>query len=180
MSVISRMMGRHKLVLLSFYSYIQKYLNPNQKEIVKLLAYLAESVHDLLHPEDFKPLLNHLIENFVNDRCNEYTLTIGLNTIREICQKNPAIIDEFHLNYLAGYYSYKNRNVSKAAKALINAFRELNPELLERRYRGKQKNKSDKGDNKIEDNELHFKKDIVNETIDGVELLDKGGDIPFY
>lgn len=179
MSVISRMMGRHKLILLSFYSYIQKYLTPNQKEIVKLLAYLAESMHDQVHPEDFKPTLAHLIENFVNDRCSEYTMTVGLNTIREITQKNPQLIDEFHVNYLAGFYNYKNRNVSKAAKALINSFRELNPQLLEKKFRGKH-GASDDADKLAQDQELHFKQDIVNTTIDGVDLLDKGGDVPLH
>jgi len=45
-SVLSRMIGRHRLVILNFYSFLLKYLNPNQREIGKLLAYLAESIHD--------------------------------------------------------------------------------------------------------------------------------------
>lgn len=32
--------------------------------------------------------------------------------------------------YLSTYYDYKNRNVSTAAKALINAVRDINPYLL--------------------------------------------------
>lgn len=32
--------------------------------------------------------------------------------------------------YLATYYEYKNKNVTHAAKALINLVREINPYLL--------------------------------------------------
>ena len=32
--------------------------------------------------------------------------------------------------YLATYYEYKNKNVSRAAKSLINFVREYNPMLL--------------------------------------------------
>jgi protein SDA1 len=48
MSVISRMMGRHKLILMNFYPFVARYLIPHHKEIHKILAYLAESVHNLV------------------------------------------------------------------------------------------------------------------------------------
>lgn len=62
---------------------------------------------------------------------------MGLNTIREMCSKNWYILDKFTLNYLCDYWGHKNRNVSKGAKALINLYREKNPMLLERKYRGR-------------------------------------------
>lgn len=45
MSLLSRLIGRHHLILLNFYSFILKYLLPHQKEVTKILAYLAESTH---------------------------------------------------------------------------------------------------------------------------------------
>lgn len=41
------------------------------------------------------------------------------------------------VQYISTYYEYKNRNVSTAAKGFINAVRDINPELLERKYRGR-------------------------------------------
>lgn len=41
-----------------------------------------------------------------------------------MCERNIFVLDKFTLNYLADYWSYKNKNVSKAAKGLINLFRE--------------------------------------------------------
>jgi len=84
MAVLSRMIGRHKLIIINYYSYLQKYLYPHQKEIAKILAFLAESIHDLIQPEDLYASVKHLIDNFVNDRCSELTLTMGLNTLREM------------------------------------------------------------------------------------------------
>ncbi len=37
------------------------------------------------------------------------------------------MIDEFHVNYLANYAKYKNKNVSNSAKAIINFYREVDP-----------------------------------------------------
>ena len=51
--------------------------------------------------------------------------------------RNKFILDDFNLGYLADYYSFKNKNVAKAAKALINLFREINPLLLSKKFRGK-------------------------------------------
>ena len=62
---------------------------------------------------------------------------MGLNTIRELCSKNPLIMNEFHLNYLAEFKNYKNRNVTAAAKSIINIFRDINPKLLHKKFRGK-------------------------------------------
>lgn len=64
-------------------------------------------------------------------------MTWGLNTIREMCLKNYHIIDDFNLNYLAGYFNYKNKYVSKSAKSMINLYRQINPKLLEKKYRGR-------------------------------------------
>ena len=54
-------------------------------------------------------------------------MTIGLNTIREAAMKIPTLVTEELMLYLCTYYDYKNRNVSTAAKALINFIRSINP-----------------------------------------------------
>lgn len=137
MSVISRLIGRHSLLLMSYYSFLQKYCFPHQREIGKILAFLAEACHDLVPIEELKPILKHIIDNFVNDRCTDEKICMGINVVREMCIKNNLIMDDFQLNYLAEYIEYKNRNVSSAAKSIINLFREINPTLLQKKYRGR-------------------------------------------
>lgn len=46
-------------------------------------------------------------------------------------------MDDFHLNYLAEFKNYKNRNVANAARSLINQFRDINPKLLNKKFRGR-------------------------------------------
>ena len=57
-----------------------------------------------------------------------------------------------------------------AAKALINMIRDINPEMLPKKYRAKNQNEENGG----------IKKIGVREEIDGAELLEHNGDIPIY
>lgn len=70
-------------------------------------------------------------------------MTIGLNTLREIFKKMPSIVTEEMMLYLCTYYEYRNKNVSRAAKSVINLVRSYNPMLLERKYRGNDKKSTD-------------------------------------
>ncbi len=64
-------MGRHHLLIMNFYSYLLKYLTPHQKDIGKLLAYLAESVHEQLPVEELEPLVKHIIDKFIGEHCTD-------------------------------------------------------------------------------------------------------------
>lgn len=72
--------------------------------------------------------------------------------------------------YLATYYDYRNKNVSRAAKSVINFVREYNPRLLEKRFRGN--NRENDENEEVEQNEGPIRR------IPGVELLQKEGKIP--
>lgn len=87
-------------------------------------------------------------------------MTIGLNTIREIYSKFCSIITEEAMTYLCTYYEYKNKNVSTAAKSVINLVREINPYLLEKKFRGKFNNQP-----------VDLMKQMVSTRIKGAELL---------
>lgn len=45
MSLIARLIWRHRLIVLPFYGALVKYLDPKQKEVHRVLTYFAESVH---------------------------------------------------------------------------------------------------------------------------------------
>lgn len=82
MSLVARLIWRHRLIILPFYGSVMKYLEPKQKEVPKVLTYFAESVHELVPDDEIEAIISHIIEKFVNDRCSEFAMTIGLNTIR--------------------------------------------------------------------------------------------------
>ena len=137
-------------------------MTPHQKEIGKIFTYLAESTHESIPTDDLQPVIKHIVNDYVNDRCSEMAMTMGINVIREIALKNSEILDEDMVHYISTYYEYKNRNVSTAAKGFINVVRDLNPELLERKYRGR---------NFVEGMVVVEKSKKVATGIDGIELL---------
>ena len=53
----------------------------------------------------------------------------------------PSIITEEMMLYLATYYEYRNKNVSRAAKSVINFVREYNPLKNDSEAMAEQKNR---------------------------------------
>ena len=77
MSLISRVIGIHKLVLLSFYPYLIKYLKPHQNNVTLLLTFAAQSSHDLAPPDVIESVILAIANNFVNDSCSAEVITVG-------------------------------------------------------------------------------------------------------
>jgi len=82
MALIARIIWHHKLILLPFYRSLIKYLDPKQKDVPRVLLALAESIHEIVPEDEIETIVKHIIEHFVNDRCSEFTMTLGLNTLR--------------------------------------------------------------------------------------------------
>ena len=69
--LISRMIGRHKIQLLSFYPNLLRYLNSHNKDkISEIFAMIIESCHDLIPPENVKPIIERIISNYITEFCN--------------------------------------------------------------------------------------------------------------
>jgi protein SDA1 len=162
MSLISRLIGAHELLVLNFYSYIAKYLQPHQTDVTKILQYAAQSTHKLVPTEDLEHVIKAITYNFVTDRSSSEAITVGLNAIREICARNSEVMTEDLLQDLTQYQKYKNKNVSSAAKSLIHLYRIKNPSLLSRKDRGRPLNDSLKRTHSVmslEDEEMEYETD---------------------
>eukprot|EP00124_Ichthyophonus_hoferi_P000268 Ihof_evm24s9 gene=Ihof_evmTU24s9 len=139
MNLISRLVGVHELVLLNFYPFLQKYLQPKQKEVTSILTYLAQACHSLVPPEALEPVVMAVCNNFITERCSTDVMSVGLNTVRIICTRCPLAMNATLLQDLSQYKTYKkDKGVMMAAKSLIQLFRTENPELLARKDRGKE------------------------------------------
>lgn len=93
--LVSRLIGRHNLLLLQFYPFVLRYLNSHEKEkIAEIFAMIIESCHDLVPPENIKPIVERIINNYVTEYCSAQHIVIGLNAIREILQRMPLALDE--------------------------------------------------------------------------------------
>ncbi|XP_023223054.1 protein SDA1 homolog [Centruroides sculpturatus] len=136
-NMISRLIGTHQLFLFNFYPFLQKFLQPHQRDVTKILVYTAQSAHELIPPDIIEPILKTIANNFVTERNCSEVMAVGLNGIREICIRCPLAMNEDLLQDLAQYKSYKNKSVMMAARSLIQLFRTINPRLLGRKDRGK-------------------------------------------
>lgn len=137
MDLISRLIGVHQLMLLNFYSFIQRYLQPHQKDITKILLFVSQASHELVLPDVMGNIVQHIAFNFVTERNSPECMAVGLNTVREICARCPLAISPELLQDFAEYKVYKNKNVAMAAKSLIQFYRITNPEMLRNRDRGR-------------------------------------------
>lgn len=135
MQVLSRVMGAHKLCVLSFYSYIVKYLTYHQLRIPAILVALAQSVHELTPPDVLTPVIRKLAQEFVHPGVGNEINAAGLNAIREVCRRQPWCMEEDLLGDLIEYKKSRDKGVIAAARGLLQLFREVNPELLKRRER---------------------------------------------
>ncbi|KAK6494665.1 protein SDA1-like protein [Huso huso] len=137
MELISRLVGIHELFLFNFYPFIQRFLQPHQREVTKILLCAAQASHHLVPPEIIQPVMMTIANNFVTDRNSGEVMTVGINAIKELTGRCPLAMTEDLLQDLAQYKGHKDKNVMMSARALIQLFRTLNPKMLHKRDRGK-------------------------------------------
>lgn len=137
MDLISRLVGIHELFLFNFYPFIQRFLQPHQREVTKILLCAAQSSHQLVPPEVITPVIMTIANNFVTDRNSGEGMTVGLNAIKEVAARCPLAITEDLLQDLAQYKTHKDKNVMMSARGLIQLFRNLGPRMLHKKDRGR-------------------------------------------
>jgi len=93
-ALCARVIGIHKLQTLGFYSYLQRYLQPKQKEVTKFLLYAAQASHEMVPSDIIALLVRCVAQNFVTDTSSPEAITVGLNTIREIFINCPHAATE--------------------------------------------------------------------------------------
>lgn len=172
LDVISRLIGVHQLILFNFYPYIQRFLQPHQKEVTKMLQFTAQAAHELVPPDILEPVLTTIVNNFVTERNSSDVMAIGLNAIRELCTRCPLVMSQDLLRDLVEYKTYRDRSVMMAARSLIHVYRLSMPKLLHKKYRGRPTAAS------IEIKVKQFGEINAKDYVPGAEVLleDKQGD----
>ena len=138
LQLVSRLVGLHKLTVMSLYSYFIKYLTPRQPSVTSFLASLAQATHNLIPPDVLESLVKKIADDFVSEAVAPEVASAGLNAIREICVRQPLAINKTLLQDLVGYRKSKDKGVMMAAKGLLGLYRETAPSMLEKRDRGKE------------------------------------------
>ncbi|TIB70754.1 SDA1-domain-containing protein [Wallemia mellicola] len=137
MQLLTRVMGAHKLCVLSFYSYVIKYLTHHQLRITLILVAIAQSVHELTPPDVLTPVIRKLAHEFVTPGVGSEVVAAGLNAITEICRRQPWAMESDLLEDLIEYRKSADKGVLTASRGLLQLFREVNPGMLKRKERGK-------------------------------------------
>ncbi|KAJ3020267.1 Protein SDA1 [Thoreauomyces humboldtii] len=138
MNLVSRLIGVHKLILFGFYEYLISFLKPHQREVTAIIAYAAQSSHDLVPPDALAPVVQAIADNFVWNNVSSEVVTAGLNGLREICSRCPLAMPESLLqSIIDDYKNTREKGPMNAARSLLALFREVNPEMLRKKDRGK-------------------------------------------
>ena len=143
-TLISRLIGVHQLLVPAFYPYVQRYMQPHQKEVTTVLAASVQACHELVPPEMLQPLISTLVTHFVSDKSRGEMITVGLNTVREMCARVPLAMDSTLLSDLLEYRKSREKGVVAAARSLLQLYRQQMPELLHKKLRGRSSDMSAK------------------------------------
>ncbi|GLJ17992.1 hypothetical protein SUGI_0317040 [Cryptomeria japonica] len=163
MKVIARAVGLHRLILLNFYPFLQKYVQPHQRDVTQLLAAAVQACHDMVPPDAVEPLMKQLVNQFVHDRARTEVIAVGLNVVREMCIRMPLLMTEDLLRDLVLYKKSHEKAVSAAARSLIGIFRQICPTLLDKKDRGRMADRMAKP--------RAFGEKVVLSDVPGAELL---------
>jgi protein SDA1 len=169
LQLVTRLIGLHKLTVISLYSYFIKYLTPRQPSVTSFLASLAQASHNLVPPDSLEPLIQKIANEFVSEASASEVASAGLNAIREVCMRQPLAMNETLLQDLIQYRKSKDKGVMMAARGLLSLYREVNPEMLPKKDRGKE---AALGLRSGERKERRFGEEAIGE-IEGLELLEK-------
>ncbi|CDS02657.1 hypothetical protein LRAMOSA00062 [Lichtheimia ramosa] len=172
MNLISRVIGIHQLSLLGFYTYLIKYLQPSQRDVTMVLVSAAQASHSLVPPDALEPVLRAIANNFVTDRASNEVMAVGINGIREICVRQPLAMNETLLQDLTQYKNHRDKGIMMAARSLITLYREVNPEMLLRKDRGRSATMRLK-DGTAKELTFGAQDAGLADGLQGVELLDK-------
>lgn len=84
--VLARVIGLHALLLPDFYAFLQRFLHPNQRRVVEVLACAVQACHaDLPVKELLAPLVRAITASFVQEHNQPPQIQVGINAIRQIC-----------------------------------------------------------------------------------------------
>lgn len=168
LQLVTRLIGLHKLTFTS-YSWFTKFLTPKQTNVTSFLASLAQGTHNLVPPDAIEPLIVKIANEFVSEASAPEVASAGINAIREICVRQPLAMNETLLQDLVQYRKSKDKGVMMTAKGLLSLYRDVNPEILRKKDRGKDATMG------LRAGQLHQRKFGEEEAggIEGLELLEK-------
>lgn len=175
LQLLSRIISLNSLTVLGFYSYTEKYLRPSQEHVTLILVSLAQAIHEQTPPDVLLPVVRKVSNEFVHPGVGPEVVAAGINTVREICSRQPDVMDDAPelLSDLIEYRKSKDKGIIAASRGLLALYREAKPGLLRKAERGKEATMAEiSGKDASTETRFGVKKDTV-QGIPGLELLVK-------
>jgi protein SDA1 len=108
---------------------VQRYLTSHQRDVTAMLAYFVQACHAAVPPEELVPVLKAIAFNFITDRCSNEVIAVGINTVREVLVRVPALLMEPDMDAfvqdIAMYGKKSHKSVMIAAHSVINFIRSV-------------------------------------------------------
>lgn len=80
-TVAARLMGKYNVSLPGFFSFFTKYVRPSQDQVTRILAVLAQAVHDSVNEDELQQCTKLIADQFVVEASPPQVITIGINTV---------------------------------------------------------------------------------------------------
>lgn len=80
-------------------------------------------------------MVRKLASEFIHPGVGSEVVAAGLNSIREVCRRQPWAMEEDLLGDLIEYRKSRDKAVTAGARGLLQLYREVNPGMLKRRER---------------------------------------------
>lgn len=142
LNAVTRIVGQHKLIILSLYSFLQRYLTAHQRHVTQVMAYLIQGCHENVPPQELVPVLRGIANSFITERCPAEVMQVGINAVNEVVKRAPSVLEEDGMQELVTdlvlYRKDRDKGVVMAARGLLNSVRELYPTLLDSKDRGRE------------------------------------------
>ncbi|EZG77893.1 putative SDA1-like protein [Gregarina niphandrodes] len=136
LTICSRLIGTHGIYIPGFFTFCHPYLKPTQEKITGLMAIISQAVNKVTPPEELQQTTRLIANMFAIESCANEVITVGINSIREMCSRNTlAITSELLTDLITMGKESKNSSVRIAAKSLRNLYRQNNPSMLPRKDR---------------------------------------------
>jgi protein SDA1 len=92
-------------------------------------------VHDLTPPDVLTPVIRKISYEFIHPGVASEVIAAGLNSIREVCRRQPWCMEEDLLGDLIEYKKSRDKGVMVASRSLLQLYRDVNPGMLKKRDR---------------------------------------------
>jgi hypothetical protein len=102
LNFVSRLVGQHRLLLLPLYSFLGRYLAAHQAHVTHVLACVIQAAHDGVPPEELAPTVRAVANGFVTAGARPEHVQVGLNALREVFSRCPALLAEAGMGALVG------------------------------------------------------------------------------